>query len=331
MIELARTERLLNLLYTIQRQPGIQAKELASIFARTPRTIQRDISNLRKLGFNIASSTGAAGGFASRGAYYLKPLVFSGAEALAIFVASRVLLEQKGFPYSQDLRSALEKIGQAISEKDEGFFQSMESKTSISTSTLKDYYPWGNIFEQVNKAIFEQVSIEITYDSYSSNKVSARRVNPYHMMFREGYWYLIAYCHHREEVRMFRVDRIIEMTLTDHEFQLPGYFSIGEYLKDSWQLAKGEPKTVVIRFDSPVSRLIRENIWHHTQEIEELTDGSLILTVCVEGTWEIKKWILSWGCRAECLEPQELREEIGREMKVLVGRYGKKFYKTKGR
>ncbi len=71
MSDLARTERLLNLLYTIQKSKGIQAKELALIFGRTTRTIQRDINDLRKLGFCIDSSTGAAGGFASRGAYVL--------------------------------------------------------------------------------------------------------------------------------------------------------------------------------------------------------------------------------------------------------------------
>jgi len=321
MSDLARTERLLNLLYTIQKSKGIQAKELALIFGRTTRTIQRDINDLRKLGFCIDSSTGAAGGFASRGAYVLKPLVFSGAEALALFVASRVLLEQNGFPYRNDLKSALEKIAHVIREKDEKFFQGLEPRTSIIVKQLKDYYPWGNIFEEINRAILEQTTIEITYDSYSSHTVSVRRVNPYHMMFREGCWYLVGYCHSREEIRIFRIDRIKALALTDESFQLPGDFSLQEYFKDSWQLGKGEPIKVKVRFDPPVSRLIRENTWHPSQEIEELEGDSLVLTVSVEGTWEIKKWILSWGAEAECLAPKGLRGEIGRELKVMVGKY----------
>jgi len=71
MNDLARTERLLNLLYTIQTRPGIKAKELAAIFGRSIRTIERDILYLRRMGFELHSSTGAAGGFASRGRYYL--------------------------------------------------------------------------------------------------------------------------------------------------------------------------------------------------------------------------------------------------------------------
>jgi len=322
MSDIVRTERLLNLLYTIQKTPGIQAKELAVIFGRTPRTIQRDMSNLRKMGFSIISSTGAAGGFASRGSYYLKPLVFSGSEALAVFVASRVLMEQSGFPYRDDLKSALGKISQVIREKDENFFQSLEPRTSIVAKQIKDYYPWGDIFEEINQAILDQVTVEITYDSYSSNAVSLRKVNPYHMMFKDGCWYLIGYCQQREGIRIFRVDRINSLTLTKENFQIPTDFSLGEYLKDSWQMGKGESITVKVRFDPPISRLIRENVWHQTQTIEELPGNKLNFTASVEGSWEIKKWILSWGARAECLEPAELREEIREELNDLVRKYG---------
>ncbi len=321
MNDIDRTERLLNLIYTIQKSPGIQAKELAKIFGRTPRTIQRDICDLRKYGFFIDSSTGAAGGFRSRGSYSLKPLVFSGEEALAIFVASRVLLEQKGFPFRDDLESALVKISHVIREKDEDFFKSLEPRTSIVVKQLKDYYPWGEVFTEINQAILDHVIIEITYDSYNSGTVSVRKVNPYHIMFREGCWYLIAYCHQREEIRIFRVDRINDLHRTGEQFPSSEDFSLQEYFKASWQMGKGEPVTVKVRFEPPVSRLIRENTWHPTQQIEELEGDSLIYTVRVEGIWEIRQWILGWGAAAECLEPERLREEIGREANKLRHKY----------
>ncbi|GAB6178768.1 WYL domain-containing transcriptional regulator [Desulfotomaculum defluvii] len=323
MIGLEHTERLLNILYTIQKSPGIQGKELAKIFGRTTRTIQRDIRNLRRMGFCIISSTGAAGGFASRGSYYLKPLVFSGAEALSLFVASHVLLEQNGFPYINDLKSALEKIPQLISENDKDFFQSLEPRNSVEVKQIKDYYPWGEIFSQINQAILDQVTVEITYESYSSHTNSARRVNPYHMLFREGFWYLIGYCHLRGEIRIFRIDRIKRLETLDNKFQIPREFSLGDFFKNSWQLGKGNLTTVKVLFYPPISALIRENTWHHTQKIEEIQGDSLIFTVCVEGTWEIKKWILGWGVGAICLEPEELRKEIKREIEELIIKYNR--------
>ena len=322
MSDLARTERLLNLLYTVQKHPGIQAKELAKFFGRSTRTIQRDILDLRKLGFDIASSTGAAGGFASRGSYYLKPLSFSGAEAMALFVASRVLLEQSGFPYRDDLQAALDKISNVICEKDEGFFRSLEPKTSLLVKQLKDYYPWGQVFVEINQAILSQNTISLTYDSYSSQKVSERLVDPFHVMFREGCWYLVGHCHTRQEARIFRIDRIKNLVRTSQKFQLQEEFSLQEYMENSWQLGKGEPVRVRVLFEPPVSRLIRENVWHHTQEIQELPGDRLIFSATVEGTWEIKKWILGWGSAGICLEPSELREDIAGELREMVVRYG---------
>jgi len=167
----------------------------------------------------------------------------------------------------------------------------------------------------------DQVSVEINYDSYSSHTLSARGVNPYHMLFREGFWYLVGYCHLREEIRIFRVDRIKKLEIKNTKFQVAREFSLEDFFKNSWNLGKGDSIIVKVHFNPPVSRLIRENIWHQTQKIEEIEGDSLILTVCVEGTWEIKKWILSWGVGAICLEPEELREEIKREIEKLVINY----------
>jgi predicted DNA-binding transcriptional regulator YafY len=321
MKDISRTERLLNLISTIQNYPGIQAKELAEFFGCTTRTIQRDICFLRKNGFLIDSSTGAAGGFRSRGSYSLKPLVFSGEEALAIFVTSKILLEQKGFPFRDDLESALAKISQVIRKEDIKLFKSLEARTSIMSKRLKDYYSWGDVFTEINRAILDHVIIEITYNSYNSRKVTVRKVDPYHIMFREGCWYLIAYCHWREEIRIFRIDRIINIKRTHEQFSYPAGFSLQEFFKMSWQIGKGEEVTVKIRFEPPVAHLIREKVWHPMQEIEESEGGSLIYTVRVEGTYEIKQWILGWGTAAECLEPEELRDEIRRELVDAAGKY----------
>ncbi|MBM7854024.1 putative DNA-binding transcriptional regulator YafY [Desulfohalotomaculum tongense] len=317
-----RTERLLNIIYTIQMRPGIQAKELAAIFGCHVRTIQRDIKQIKKLGFKIDSSTGAAGGFASRGEYYLRPLTFSGREAFAIFTAARILLEKKGFPYRDDLQAALDKVSAVISEKEQDFFHNIESKVSVLIDQLKDYAPWGDVFISINEAIFASHRLEMVYHSYSSNTVSRRLVDPYHVIFRNGCWYLVGYCHRRQEVRIFRIDRIKKLRVTAETFQLPEDFSIKDYFGSSWQIGKGEEVEVKVKFFPPVSRLIGESIWHPAQQIEKLPGDELIFTVKVEGTWEIKKWILGWGKYAEVLQPVELREEIGQELEEMLERYG---------
>ena len=67
---------------------------------------------------------------------------------------------------------------------------------------------------------------------------------------------------------------------------------------------------------------IREKIWHHTQKIEAQKDGSIVFSAEVAGTDEVKHWVLGWGKHAETLEPEFLREEVARELKECLARYG---------
>jgi predicted DNA-binding transcriptional regulator YafY len=322
LTDLKRSERILNLLYCVQQRPGVQSSELAALFGRSLRTIQRDLEQLRRIGFSIKSSRGPAGGFAARGGYNLKPLTFTGPEALALFIAARVLLDGGGFPYRSGLQSALEKIAGVVNEKEEGFLTSLETNISLMVTGLRDYAPWGRTFGVINEAVLKSSRVEIVYNSYASQCVSRRTVDPYHVLFREGFWYLIGYCHTRKETRIFRVDRINSIELNGEKFEFPVDFSIRDYLGKSWRIGKGEDVEVAVRFYPPESRLVSEGLWHPTQRLEELPGGGVIFRAEVEGTWEVKKWILGWGSAAEVLEPPELREEIRQELKEMAGRYG---------
>lgn len=319
--DLRKSERIINLLYMIQRRPGIQCSELASFFGTSRRTIQRDLEQLRRIGFSINSSRGAAGGFATRGGYHLKSLTFTGPEALSLIVAARVLLEQEGFPYRDSLQSAMEKISGVVSQKDNYFLDSLEPNISLMVTGLRDYEPWGETFNVINDAILNNSRLAMVYQSYNSQYTSERLVDPYHVLFRDGFWYLVGYCHTRKETRIFRIDRIAGISPNGEKFSPPEDFSIREYLGKSWRIGKGVAVELAVKFHPPVSRLISEGQWHPTQRLEHLPDGVVIFRAEVEGAWEVKKWILGWGPAAEVLEPPELRDEIRRDLGEMAGRY----------
>jgi predicted DNA-binding transcriptional regulator YafY len=121
---------------------------------------------------------------------------------------------------------------------------------------------------------------------------------------------------------MFALDRIRDLELTDQTFAIPEDFSVQEYLGDSLHLERGEPVEVAIKFDSYQARWIRERVWHSSQSIEELPDGSLMLRMVVGSLGEVKRWAMSFGSRAEVLEPERLREEIRREIERVGEVYG---------
>ena len=132
---------------------------------------------------------------------------------------------------------------------------------------------------------------------------------------------MLGFCHLRQDNRLFAVDRIREMILTDTTFETPQDFDMENLLRASFGAFFGEPVQVVIHFSPRVAGYIVEKCWHESQVVEMQKDGSLIFRVEISGIEEIKFWILGWGKDAVVLEPDDLREEIRLEAQGILEGY----------
>jgi len=73
-----------------------------------------------------------------------------------------------------------------------------------------------------------------------------------------------------------------------------------------------------------VARIVKSGKRHHTQNIEELSDGSIIYSVTL-GDWkEFSIWLGSFGANAEVIEPKELRDYMIEEARKVLRIYGNK-------
>jgi predicted DNA-binding transcriptional regulator YafY len=78
---------------------------------------------------------------------------------------------------------------------------------------------------------------------------------------------------------------------------------------------------VRLRFDASVAHRVREAVWHRSQQLVELPDGGIELTVTVAGIVEIRPWIMSWGEAVEVLEPPALRDAVASAVRAAAARY----------
>ena len=148
-----------------------------------------------------------------------------------------------------------------------------------------------------------------------------RKVDPYKVMFFDSTFYLIGHCHLRKEVRMFVLDRIKMMNITDETFEVPSDFDLETYMQSPFKVIHDKPVKVKIRFDKKAAGYIKEKIWHHTQKIEAQKDGSINFEAEVAGTDEVRHWVMSWGKSAEVIQPKSLRHEIAQELSDCLGKY----------
>ena len=112
----------------------------------------------------------------------------------------------------------------------------------------------------------------------------------------------------------------VEALLTT--FELPKNFSPDAFFAGSWLIEQGETVRVKLRFAPEAARWVRDEQFHESQQTEELADGSILYSVCVQGTREITRWILGYGGEVEVLAPESLREAVaaaGRRMAAMYG------------
>jgi predicted DNA-binding transcriptional regulator YafY len=142
-----------------------------------------------------------------------------------------------------------------------------------------------------------------------------RLVDPYGLVYHDGVWIMVGFCHLRKEIRSFAVDRVLELRERYLYFKPLTGFDLKEHLSHSWGVIAGEEVQVTVRFRTNISEyIVRKENWHPSEKRRILPDGAVELTFTVAGTDEIKRWIYSWLPNVEVIEPESLRKQIQKEL-----------------
>jgi len=300
-----RIDRLFAILLILQNENRIRAQDLAEKFEVSKRTIYRDITALSEMGVPVVSLPGE--GYELMEGFYLPPLIFSDAEAIALFLGARLLIQQAAGALTTRAEQALTKIMVVLPKKTR---HRVEALTGIiEFITPKDRF---NLDEPqlitLQQAIQNQQVIHIRYHSYNQNELTEREVEPHQLFYSNGTWYVSGYCRLRQGMRSFRLSRIEKLTLR-----------VDTFVKHLLEEPETELVTVQIRFIEEVVRWVRER-QHYGFQTEEVLPNKqgVMMTYHLSSLSEITPWLLSWGAAAEVLTPQRLREQLRQEAVKLV-------------
>lgn len=293
-----KTERLLYILSLLRLNRRLRASDLARKCGVTERTIYRDIISISAANIPIYFD----GGYKLLHEGFLPPTNLSGHEAGFLLSLLKSPLFEKGGPFRETARRITEKIEVTGERKDAmgGIAIGLASTEKSDNHKLTS---------SVENAIREKRNITIFYESLKGEKTK-RKISPYAMAFRKSAWYLVGYCHLRNEIRTFRLGRIQSVRLSREKFTLPEDFSIEEYFQNSWGVYKGKLTKFKVKFTGEAAVMVRTSKHQPYEEITELEDGSIIYETTVAGREEFIRWILGFGPAAEILEPQSARREI---------------------
>ncbi len=281
--------RLFKILYHLLEKGHATAPELADKFEVTPRTIYRDVEALSGAGIPIYAEPGRNGGI------YL----------LHDFVLERALLSESE---RQDVLTAVQGFSATgyISGKDT--LTKLYALFNVNTGNWLevDFSRWGKStcddlkFEALKTAVIQHKEIKIVYENTRSER-SERMVQPLKLSYKSKEWYLKAFCLEKQDFRIFKLNRILEIELLERTFAPKAYPEV----KDDF------PQTfsrIVLLFAQEIAYRVYDEF--DITQIQRQENGDLIVSTDMPvDTWLIG-YLLSFGTQVEIMEPRFLREVL---------------------
>ncbi len=306
----ARWAQIEHLLY--QNRKGLKIKEIARICNVSVRQIYRDLDDLQsKMGLPIWEDHSTRG---INEDYFLPPIRFSLPEALNIFLAARLMLNY-AHRYDPNVASTFMKLNSIVPPL---LREEIQRTLDWMQAQPRDEQ-YLRTLATLTEAWVSRHQVKIAYQSLPAEKAAERIIEPATAGHSS---YVIAYCHRTKSLRTFKIERIKAIEATPESYTIPPDFDANEFLGSSWGIVvEGEVKTIRLRFDSEIARIMEETIWHPSQVLEKQSDGSVIMTLRVTDTVELYSWILGWAEKVEVLEPAELRREMVRTAKAMLEVY----------
>jgi predicted DNA-binding transcriptional regulator YafY len=268
--------------------------------------------------------------------FHLPSIAFTDKELAALQTALSLLDGE--FAYAEPLRLALQQITWG---RPSPLRAPEQRSVALGITASAGGHDLSARLAKVETAIFRNKTIVFDYYTMERDEVSARRIDPYHLLFQGGQFYLLGYAHERKAIRVFRLSRIrgkvSYATKAEHDFRRPEDFDPRAYAtRADWQLGDergvaqvliseriawqverhfgrygdvGEPADVEADLDSGCDEVGAE-------------DGDKVFITSYSNPRGIVSWVLGLGINARLLGPEELRSEYCRRLEQLEERHG---------
>lgn len=314
-------ERMLRIHEELRHNRPINCTRLCEQLEVNRKTIIRDIAFMRErldlpVEFDRSAQTYR----------YLKPVeVFptvqvTEGELLALLVARRALEQYQGTPFHHQLEIAFEKLTNGL--RDRITFSPADELATVSFKNVGLGKADLTIFNLLSAAVLNHHEVEFDYRKPGDKTATRRRVRPYHLSHRENLWYLIGHDALRDKPITFALPRISAARKLNKTFVRPVDFDPSKFFSSALGVLVGDGNhTVKIRFTPAVADRIRERVWHETQELRDLPDGGVELTLRLGALAEVERWVLGWGAEAEVVAPAALRRTLARTARTLLSVY----------
>lgn len=296
------------------------AQRLPPDYPRHIRTIRRDLEALEAGGFPLVNERieGRVRWRLMDGVRQAPALSFSPTELMALVISRSLLRPLAGTEIQVALESAMTKASRLLPAGSLDYVSQVQNVFAVGLGPHKTYKAHRDTIDRLTQAIAKKRTVQMRYYSAARLRMTRREVDPYRLWYASGGLYLVGYCHLRKEPRMFAVERMRAVTLTDHPYQLPLSFDLEAFVQNALTVMRGRPIDVALRFDKATAAWAKDRLWHPSQNIVPLKNGGMTMTLTVADSRELVGWILSFGSGVQVIRPHSLAEAVSDEAKRIL-------------
>ena len=298
-----KLDRLLGILTILLQKDRVTALELAKKFEVNRRTIGRDIEALCQAGIPVVTHQGTGGGISIMEGFKLDKSILTTGELSGIIAA----LKGIGSVSEQTrIERVLDKLG-ANSD-------AVVSVNEPIVIDLASYYKGALTpkIELIKQAILD--NYVISFDYYYEKGECRRSIEPYVIIFQWTSWYVFGYCLERMDWRMFKLNRLWNLSIEDT------LFSTREIPSEKRDFARHIPedKKLIAIFDNSVKYIL---IDYYGPDCYKETESGLLFEIGYTNQSFIINWLLGFGDKVKVLEPENIANEIQQNAKNILNLY----------
>ncbi|GCE13865.1 helix-turn-helix transcriptional regulator [Tengunoibacter tsumagoiensis] len=299
------TTRVLTVLELLQARSRISGPELASRLEVDTRTVRRYITMLQDLGIPVEAERGRYGSYRLRPGFKLPPLMFTDDEALGVTIGLLVARKLGLLVAGPAVEGALAKIERVLPVAIRAQVQALQESLILDLPSDKTV-PEQRVVRILVLAIQQRQRVLLRYQAYKATE-SERKLDAYGLVYRIGFWYLVGYCHLRQEMRTFRLDRILDVTALEEGFQRPAEFDCLAFVLHSIsQTPNIWSVEVLLKLSlAEAQRIVPPAL----ATLEEVHEGVLLRCAVEDLDW-IALLLVNLRCDLKILRPVELYDAM---------------------
>ena len=251
--------------------------------------------------------------------FYLPAIEFTNKELGSLRTALSLLDGE--FAYAEPLRLALQQLSWG---KPSPLDAPEQRSVALAVTAGAGGRELSQRLSKVETAIFRRKTIVFEYYTIGRDASEKRKVDPYHLLYRGGQFYLIGHSHERGDIRVFRVSRILGKvgysSKAEHDFARPEDFDPRGYAtRTDWQLGDTVGRARIWLSDRIDWLALRH--FGHAGEVSEAEGGGKLFETDYGESRQIVSWVLGLGPQARILDPPELADEARERTELLIERH----------